>query len=251
MSLTQKILEGKIGEIERELFALAKFAVTESKDVIMEMRDAPDNSAYPLTRREVEKMLTKYERREDDSTGLDNPEARSIEGMQKSRWYAPEHSSDFVDEFIDGATGVKRNTDDRPAKIMPYDYKFTVHKPGDINVSQASEVGDADTTNDQEDWEGGFNRYFAESAEDAINDASEEDIVNLFHDSAKGQYPVELHLDDGSYVTVEPHHAQHFINAGKADDIPNYMKSASHFKVLLQQVYANQGATNDDSAGQQ
>lgn len=248
MSLTQSILEGKIADLNAELMSRARFVVAESVSPIMEMRDAPDNTAYPLTRREVEKMLTKYERREDTSTGLDNPEARSVEGMQKARWYAPEASSDFVDEFIDGATGVKRNLDDRPSKLMPYDYKFTVHKPGDINVSQASEVGDADTANDKEDWAGGFNKYFGESVstEDHIPDASEDDIVALFHDAAKNQYPIELHLDDNSYVTVEPHHAQHFINAGKADDVPNYMKSAGHFKVLLQSVYANQGATNDE-----
>ncbi len=248
MSLTKNILEGKIAEIERELFARAAFAIKESTTSIMEMRDAPDNAAYPLTRREVEKMMTKYERREDNTTGLDNPEARAVEGMSRARWYAPEHSSDFVDEFIDGATGVKRNMDDRPSKMMPYDYKFTVHKPGDINVSQATEIGDADTTNDKEDWEGGFNRYFSEdvSTEHQIDDASEEDIVGLFHDAAKSQYPIELHLDDGSFVTVEPHHAQHFINAGKADDVPNYMKSASHFKVLLQSVYSTIGTDENE-----
>lgn len=330
MKLTEQILAGNLKAIENRLFEKAAFVVESSVTPLMEQRDAPDQSAYPLTRREVEKMLTKFERREDDSTGIDNPEARSIEGMKRVRWYAPEQDSDFVDEFIDGATGEKRNLDDRPSKMMPYDYRFTVHKPGDINISQAHEVGDADTSNDSEDWEGGFNRYFESadspktiddeyahqerayraktgktppanwevkqahqnyhafrknnfdehgnmvdkkkqaklhktfmdtvdqhgmttrlhedsgvSVEDKIDDASSSDIVNLFHDSAKNHYPIELHLDDNSYVSIEPHHAQHFINAGKADDVPNYMKSAGHFKELLKSVYSTIGDKDD------
>ena len=37
-----------------------------SEGNLLEMRMAPDQSSYPLTRRQVEKMFTQYERREDE-----------------------------------------------------------------------------------------------------------------------------------------------------------------------------------------
>lgn len=245
MSIVKEILSGKNPTlvIEDELFSRGAFVVEQCKtnEVLLksrlkESRDAPDGSAYPLTRREVEKMLTKYERREDDSTGFDNPEARSIEGAKKVRWYSPEHNSDFVDEFIDASTGDKKNMDDRPAKLMPYDYKFSVHKPGDINQTQGKEVSDADTTNEKEKWTGEFNKYFVESEEN-VDDASSDDIKNLFHDASSKSYPIELHLDDGAFVTVEPHQAQHILNSGRVGDVMTHMGSASHFQVLLKSLY--------------
>lgn len=239
MSIVKQLLAGTTPSelIEGELFSRSAFLIEEIKKPIMEMRDSPDQSAYPLTRREVEKMLTKYERREDDSTGLSNPEARTIDGAKKARWYSPEESSDFVDEFVDGATGEKKNIDDRPAKLMPYDYKFTVHKPGDINQTSGKEIGDADTDNDKQDWSGEFNKYFTES--ENVQDAGQDDIKNLFHDAVKNTYPIDLHLDDGSFVSIEPHQAQHIINSNKVDMVTKHMGSPSHFKMLLKDVYSS------------
>lgn len=245
MLIVKQLLSGKDCSelIESELFSRSAFLIEEIKKPIMEMRDSPDQSAYPLTRRETEKMLTKYERRDDDSTGLENPEARSLEGAKKTRWYSPEENSDFVDEFVDGATGEKKNTDDRPSKLMPYDYKFTVHKPGDVNQTSGKEIGDADTENEAGDWSGEFNKYFVES--ESTDDADQNDIKELFHDAVRKTYPIDLHLDDGSFVSIEPHQAQHIINSGKVGMVTKHMGSPSHFKMLLKDVYSSMGGEHN------
>lgn len=244
MSIIKTILEGSSLEastaITKQLNSRAAFLINEfvkDQDLVQgvrltEMRDAPDNSAYPIPRRAVEKLLAKYERREDDSTGFDNPEPRDIEGAKKARWYAPEHNSNFVNDLDLGKDGIEPNADDRPSKLMPYDYEFSVHKPGDRNEEAATEIGDADTTNDEEDWEGEDNRFFSESIDDA-----HKNVAELLQDATKHSYPVEFHLDDDSYVSVHPQQAQHIINSGKAHDILNHITSASHFQTFLDDIY--------------
>lgn len=261
MSFIKSLLESSSFDanrlIEAELNARALHVVSEmTKDAdfvyntrIMEMRDAPDNSKYPLTRRAVEKLLTKYERREDDSTGFDNPEPRTIEGAKRVRWYAPEHNSDFASELTDNPGN------DRPAKLMPYDYEFSVHRPNDINTEPADEIGDTDTeVEDGDDWEGETNKFFKESVESTFLAESDEDarenVVKLLHDSTKHSYPVEFHLDDGSYVTVHPHDAQHFINSGKAGDVLDHITSASHFQAFLKDVYNHDEGVGHDTSGE-
>jgi hypothetical protein len=199
---------------------------------LVEQRNAPDNEIYPLTRREVEKMLSRYERREDDSTGFDNPEPRSIDGAKKARWYAPEHNSNYLDDVDTEHDGAEQNVDDRPSKLMPYDYYFSVHKPKDRNQETSNEIGDVDTENDEEDWEGETNKFFIESIDDA-----HKNVEQLLHDSTKHSYPVEFHLDDDSYVTVHPQQAQHIINSGKAGDILNHITSTGHFQNFLDDIY--------------
>lgn len=86
--------------------------------MIAEMRDAPDQAMYPLTRREVEKLLTTYERRAElDTSNNENIEARSEDGMKRARWYAPDVKSDFKYDVEDDMF----NPDTRPAALMPYD----------------------------------------------------------------------------------------------------------------------------------
>ncbi len=85
---------------------------------ISEMRDAPDQAMYPLTRREVEKLINTYERRAElDTNNNDSIEARSEDGMKRARWYAPDVRSDFKYDVEDDMF----NPDTRPAALMPYD----------------------------------------------------------------------------------------------------------------------------------
>jgi len=261
MSFIKSLLESSPTDasnmIGAELNARALHIVSEmTKDAdvvyksrLMEMRDAPDNANYGLSRRNLEKLLAKYERREDDSTGFDNPEPRSIEGAKRTRWYAPEHNSDFAAELTNDP-GI-----DRPAKLMPYDYEFSVRRPQDINTEPADEINDADTeVEDGDDWEGETNRFFKESVESTFlaesDDDARENVVKLLHDSIKHSYPVEFHLDDGSYVTVRPHEAQHFINSGKAGDVLDHITSASHFQTFLKDVYNHDEGVGHDQSGE-
>jgi hypothetical protein len=263
MSIVRSILENSKSDSEKSIHAQLQsrgaFLIRESckqADVVAnirltEMRDSPDQSRYAISRRDVERMLSKYERREDDSTGFDNPEPRSIEGAKRARWYAPEHNSDFVDDLVDGPTGMKPNTDNRPAKLMPYDYEFSVHKPGDIETEPADEISDADTeVENDDDWEGETNKFFSESVESSYVAESQDDasknVVDLFHDATKHAYPVEFHLDDGSYVTVHPQDAQHFLNSGRAGDVLNHITSASHFQAFLKDVYNKEPGVGHD-----
>lgn len=115
---------------------------TLSEGNLLEMRMAPDQSGYPLTRRQVEKMLSQYERREDEENWNDDPEYRSPDGWQKAKWYAPELTSDFNIQDLD-TTGSQR-----PAKLMPYDYYYTNYKQNNDQFDLP-----ADTVNDNDDLE--------------------------------------------------------------------------------------------------
>lgn len=238
--LTSPLYESQ-GMLHRELSCRAAYLVGELKKdqslvrgvrIVNEMRDAPDQQQYPLTRRQVEKLLARYERREDTSTDFANPEARSVEGAKRARWYAPEHNSDFVDDADIDGVALDPNHDQRPAKLMPYDYYFDVSKKTDVEDGGPNDVNNGDSVNDEEDWEGETNKFFMESAEEAAKN-----VVELLHDSTKKAYPVEFHLDDGSYVSVHPQQAQHILNSGRASDILNHIKSASHFQTYLDDVF--------------
>lgn len=130
--------------------------------VVTEMRDLPDNSAYPLTRREVEKLLASYERRSDaEDSNIDDIEARSEDGMRRARWYPPEAKSDYVPDPADDMFG----KDMRPAKLMPYDYKYTVSNNADDKTVNAWEVEDSDGDKEDDDrkkqnFSGERNLYF-------------------------------------------------------------------------------------------
>jgi len=240
--LLDKPLYESQGMIHRELSARASFLVGKLKqdqDLVkgvrlMEMRDAPDQQKYPLTRREVEMLLTKYERREEANPG-DNPEARSIEGAKRARWYAPEHNSDYTKELDLDGVGIPPDQDQRPAKMMPYDYYFDVSKKTDVEDGDADDVGDNDDDEHPDgDWGGEFNRYFTESEDEAANS-----VVELLQDALKNGYPVEFHLDDGAYVTVDPSQSQSILDSGLGHEILNHITSADHFQGFMDKVYGN------------
>lgn len=114
---------------------------------ISEMRDAPDQAMYPLTRREVEKLLTTYERRAElDTNNNDSIEARSEDGMKRARWYAPDVRSDFKYDVEDDMF----NPDTRPAALMPYD-KHNV-KTDDSSTDEQKKK--------HQDYSGESNLYF-------------------------------------------------------------------------------------------
>lgn len=114
---------------------------------ISEMRDAPDQAMYPLTRREVEKLLTTYERRAElDTNNNDSIEARSEDGMKRARWYAPDVRSDFKYDVEDDMF----NPDTRPAALMPYD-KHNVRTDDSSTDEQKKQ---------HQDYSGESNLYF-------------------------------------------------------------------------------------------
>ena len=262
MTFIKLLLEDKetaATAIERELFARSSYLIGEatksfevvSNSRITEMRDAPDQTAYGMTRREVEKMLTKYERREDDNTGRDNPEPRSVAGMQRARWYAPEHNSDFANDYVDDGIGMDGQPDDRPAKAMPYDYEFSVNKPNDTNKDPHDVIDDHDTDNSKEDWSGERNRFFKESVEESVfifesQDDAASNVAALLHDSSENQYPVEFHLDDGNFVAVDPEHAKAIISAGRANDILDHIDSMEAFQAFLHTIFGDGDDDSDD-----
>ena len=143
---------------ESILKGMVRKVLTDKLDTILsEMRMAPDQSGYPLTRRQVERMLSQYERREDEDNWNDNPEYRSSDGWAKARWYPPELSSDFSIEDKDN-TGSQR-----PAKLMPYDYFYTNMKDSDKNLPNYETVTDDDDMEhetDTQDWSGETNHMW-------------------------------------------------------------------------------------------
>ncbi len=123
---------------------------------LMEMRVAPDQSLYPLTRRQVERMLAQYERREDENNYNDDPEYRSQIGWERARWFPPDIDSDFSPENID-----LTNSDERPAKLMPYDYFYTNYGENDKVTNYSNMVSDNDDKEspDKFDWSGEHNVF--------------------------------------------------------------------------------------------
>lgn len=151
---------------------LLKEKILEQLDLrrkLMEMRHSPDNSGYPLTRRQVEKMLSQYERRGDEDGWNDSPEYRSVDGWKKARWYPPELESNYVPD-----ANYNSNPDQRPAKLMPYDYDFNVYKLDDVDKLNHKDIDDDDDKKNfvkDYDWKGETNIY-----EDAITkDAFKQD----------------------------------------------------------------------------
>jgi hypothetical protein len=248
--LLDKPLYESQGMIHRELSSRAAFLIGKLKQDqnlvkgvrLMEMRDAPDQQQYPLTRREVERLLTKYERREEANPG-DNPEARSMEGAKRVRWYAPEHNSDFSgDDNMDGVA-MSPDQDQRPSKLMPYDYYFDVSKKTDV-VPDEDDIGDSDDNKHPDgDWGGEFNKFFMESEDEAANS-----VVELFQDALKHGYPVEFHLDDGAYVTVDPSQSKNILDSGLAHDVLNHITSADHFQTFMNNVYGGSGDNDSDDS---
>ena len=123
---------------------------------LMEMRVAPDQSLYPLTRRQVERMLAQYERREDENNYNDDPEYRSKIGWERARWFPPDIDADFSPEELN-----LTNSDERPAKLMPYDYFYTNYGVNDKVIDNSFEVNDNDDKEspDKFDWSGEHNIY--------------------------------------------------------------------------------------------
>lgn len=128
-----------------------------SEGNLLEMRMAPDQSGYPLTRRQVEKMLSQYERREDEENWNDDPEYRSKEGWLRAKWFPSELTSDFdvQDQDMSG--------NQRPAKLMPYDYYYTNSKINNDQFDSPYDVvnddDDQEDSNQPKDWSGEMNPW--------------------------------------------------------------------------------------------
>lgn len=125
---------------------------------LTEMRDAPDNAMYPLSRTEVERLLTQYERRSDDPYADEaDTMDRSIEGMKRARWYPPEVKSDYTldPDSLDDI----HDENNRPAKLMPYDYQYTVYKHSDTNEPEAGISDSDDESQRPENYSGEYNVY--------------------------------------------------------------------------------------------
>ncbi len=131
------------------------FVSKSDEETIKEMRDAPDQSMYPLTRREVEKLLNTYERRgELNTNNIDDIEARSEDGMRRARWYAPDVKSDFKYDVEDDMF----NPDHRPAALMPYDKRNIV--TDDSATTPPDHEEEAEKQTPHRDFSGERNLYF-------------------------------------------------------------------------------------------
>lgn len=129
--------------------------ILNTKKYLCEMRYAPDQQIYGLTRRQAEELLAKYERRADQNGWNDDPEYRSVEGWKKARWFPPEATSDFVPEQM-----LKNNTQERPAKLMPYDYFYNVYDSPKNKSNHFDIDNDDDKYNSKDyDWKGETNTY--------------------------------------------------------------------------------------------
>lgn len=121
---------------------------------LVEMRVAPDQSKYPLSRRQLEKLLTQYERREDEDNWNDNPEYRTIEGQKRCRWYPPEVETDTKPEDLDFYSKV------RPAKLMPYDYYYSIiDDTGEYFGNEITDNDDIEHDSENSNWSGSFNPW--------------------------------------------------------------------------------------------
>lgn len=206
MSIVQKLLSGDTTAINEALYSRGAYVVTSLKTQglvgttrLQEMRDAPDQSHPAMSRREVEKLLASYERRDDDN--MDAMDVRSPEGMRRARWYAPEVKSDFDIDFKDIARNTAPNTN-----------------------------SDDDEEHEDQDWSGEYNPYFNESEHEGDSTSN---LESMFHDSVEKKYPVQLHLDDGSYVHMEPHHVQHMVESNLVPTLIKSMESSDKFNDFL------------------
>lgn len=121
---------------------------------LFEMRVAPDQARYQLSRRQVEKMLSQYERQEDEDNWNDDPEYRTIDGQKKCRWYPPEVESDRTPEDAD------THSKSRPAKLMPYDYYYNiVDGSGEYFGNEITDDDDSGHDTPPKNWEGSFNPW--------------------------------------------------------------------------------------------
>jgi hypothetical protein len=240
MSLIENIISKPLyesqGIIMRELSSRAAFLIAEMKKDqalvkgvrLNEMRDAPDQQQLPMTRRDVERMLASYERREEAKIGS-NPEARSISGAKRARWYAPEDQSNFADDDRTDAVGLPHDSNKRPAKLMPFDYYFEVSK------------SDTDGKESDDDWSGEYNTMFKES-----EDAAAGSVIDLFHDASQKSYPVEFHLDDNSMVSVDPEQIKSIIASGIAHEVLNYIGTSDSFQEFLDKVFDGEEQEGED-----
>lgn len=144
-------------DLDKKLMEDLKVKMTDyAVSVICEMRMAPDQSGYPLTRRQVEKMLAQRERREDEDNWNDDPEYRSPSGWQRTSWYPPELDNDYSSEDVDS------EGNQRPAKLMPYDFFYTNYKVGEKSIEPAGISSDDDDTEDEKkpnNWAGATNAW--------------------------------------------------------------------------------------------
>lgn len=123
-------------------------------NTLMEMRVAPDQSKYPLSRRQAEKMLTQYERKEDEDNWNDNPEYRTIEGQKRCRWYPPEAENNTNPEDLDFYSK------NRPAKLMPYDYYYNIiDNTGEYFGNEVTDNDDLEHNPTNSNWSGSFNPW--------------------------------------------------------------------------------------------
>lgn len=111
---------------------------------------------YPLTRREVEKLLNTYERRAElDTNNNDSIEPRSEDGMRRARWYAPDVKSDFKYDVEDDMF----NPDVRPAALMPYDNHNVKTDDSDL-VEPEEKEEKPEKQSPHRDFSGEHNLYF-------------------------------------------------------------------------------------------
>lgn len=163
----------------------------DKKRQLMEMRHSPDNSGYPLTRRQVEKMLSQYERRGDEVGWNDSPEYRSVDGWKKARWYPPELESNYTPD-----ANYNSNPDERPAKLMPYDYEYNVYKLDDVDKQNHKDIDDDDDKKNfvkDYDWKGETNIF-----EDKMTDNvfKHDDYTDDFQHDKYLKLRKELHPSD-------------------------------------------------------
>ena len=130
--------------------------ILDTKKALLEMRYAPDQTQYGLTRRQMERMLAAYERRADENGWNDDPEYRSVDGWKRAKWFPPEVNSDYLPDAI-----YKNTTQERPAKLMPYDYYYNVFRNEADKEDHYDIDADDDTKNPNKDlsWKGETNVY--------------------------------------------------------------------------------------------
>lgn len=169
-----------------------------------EMKDAPDQQIYPLTRDEVARLLASWERHSDEDDGSHmSGLSRDYEGMKRVSEYPPEVNSDYEydhpEDLIDGVT--------RPAGMMPYDFDCAIIPDSDLGQEEDDDI----------DWSGADNTDGKVKEEvDLVNaahsdQASAADVIR--HAIAVGG-DVEVLLADGNVVYLDPHTAQAIINGG-------------------------------------
>lgn len=227
-------LEEMKSSIVAELHAKAAHVIGSVKTSIQEMKDAPDQQIYPLTRDEVARLLASWERHSDEDDGSHmSGLSRDYEGMLRVSEYPPEVESDYLpdhpEDAIDGVT--------RPAGLMPYDFDCAIIPDTDMGMEE----------DDDRDWSGADNT--TNESVDLVNaahsdSASAEDVVR--HAIAVGG-DVEVVLGDGNTVYLDPHTAQAMLNIGMNRALAS-CGSIAAFGNFLATTYSS-GSYEPESAG--